>query len=61
MTHNADKSGNRLTFRILALLLVVVAIAILAVVQFGLPALGLLGLVLTLVVFAVMLLFAAGN
>jgi len=61
MTHTADKSGNRQTVRAVALLLAVLAIAVLAVVQFGLPVLGLLGLVLTVAVFAAMLLFTAGN
>ncbi|WP_347137719.1 hypothetical protein [Paracoccus sp. SSK6] len=61
MTHTADKSGNRSTFRILALLLVVVAIVVLAVFQFGLAVLGLLGVILTVVVFTVMLMFTAGN
>ena len=37
MTHTADNGGNRLTFLVLALLLVVVAIAVLAVATFGLP------------------------
>ncbi|MFC3629135.1 hypothetical protein ACFOM8_06705 [Paracoccus angustae] len=61
MTHTADKSGNRQTVRAVALLLAVLAIAVLAVVQFGLPVLGLLGLALTVAVFAAMLLFTAGN
>lgn len=61
MTPPADKSGNRQTFRILALLLVVLALVALAVVVFGLPVLGLLGLLLTVAVFAVMLMFTAGN
>jgi len=61
MTHTADKDGNRLTLRIIALLLAVLAIAVLAAIQFGLPVLGLLGLVLTVAVFAVMLMFTAGN
>lgn len=61
MTHTAPKSGNRVNILAIALLVVVLAMAILAVVQFGLPILGLLGLVLTVVVFAVMLLFTAGN
>ena len=61
MTHTADKSGNRQTVRAVALLLAVLAIAVLAVVQFGLPVLGLLGLALTVAVFAAMLLFTAGT
>lgn len=61
MTPHADKSENRQTFRILGLLLVVVALAVLAVLVFGLPVLGLLGLLLTVAFFAVMLMFTAGN
>lgn len=61
MTHTADKSGNRQTFRILAVLLVVALIVAFAVAVFGLPVLGLLGIAMTVAFFTVMLIFTAGN
>lgn len=61
MTRTAERGDNRLTFLVIGLLIVVLAIAALAVFQFGLAALGILGLALTVAVFAVMLLFTAGN
>lgn len=61
MTHSVDKSGNRQTFRILAVVLVFVVIAALAVVLFGLPALGILGLLMTVAFFALMLAYTSGN
>lgn len=61
MTRTEDKTGNRQTLVILAAVLVALVAAALAVLTFGLPMLGIIGLVLTVVVFAVMLLFTSGN
>ncbi len=57
---NAD-TESRLATRIYLALLVVVLLAGLSVYLFGLPALGIIGLLLTVAVFAIMLAFTAGN
>jgi hypothetical protein len=61
MTHDAATLSRGMLFRIYAVLLLVVAIVALAVVLFGLPALGITGLLLTAGFFGLMLLFMAGN
>ncbi|TBN39910.1 hypothetical protein EYE42_09630 [Paracoccus subflavus] len=61
MTRTHDKGDNRQTILILAAVLVALAAAALTVLFFGLPMLGIIGLVLTVAVFAVMLLFTSGN
>lgn len=62
MSPTVDQNGSRRTLRLAALLLALVLVVVLAaVVQFGLPVLGLLGLALTAAFFAVMLVFMAGN
>lgn len=61
MTRTQDKGGNRQTLLILAAVLAALVAAALAVLTFGLPMLGIIGLVLTVVVFAVMLLFTSGH
>lgn len=63
-SHHApdDAAANkRLAIRIHAAVLVLLVLALLLVVAFGLPALGVLGIVATLIMFAVMLSFTAGN
>lgn len=61
MNQDLPASSKTLTFRIFAAILVTVVVAGLAVVLFGLPALGIVGLLLTVAVFGVMLAFTAGN
>jgi hypothetical protein len=61
MTHDAATLSQGMLFRIYAILLLVVAVVALAVVLFGLPALGIFGLLLTAGFFGLMLLFMAGN
>lgn len=61
MTQDSAPEDNRLAIRIYIALLVVIVLAALLVVLFGLPALGIIGIVLTIVVFAIMLAFTAGN
>ncbi|MFV0384828.1 hypothetical protein [Paracoccus sp. (in: a-proteobacteria)] len=56
-----EPAASGLTFRIYAVLLLVIVLAVLLVWIFGLPMLGLLGIVLTLVVFALLIAFTAGN
>lgn len=61
MTHDSAPSDNRLAVRIFAILFLVVVLAAALVAIFGLPVLGLIGLVATLAVFVIMLTFTAGN
>lgn len=62
MTHDATSSDDtRLMIRVLAALLLVVVLAVVLVMNFGLPALGILGLAATIVVFVIMLAFTTGN
>ncbi|MDB6176594.1 hypothetical protein PAF17_03640 [Paracoccus sp. Z330] len=61
MTNVSASADNRLALRIFAVLLVVLLVVAALVATFGLPVLGLIGLVLTLAVFVVMLAFTAGN
>ncbi|MFC0201012.1 hypothetical protein [Paracoccus rhizosphaerae] len=59
MNHTAP---SRPVFHLLVIALLAVAVLAVAIVaHFGLAVLGILGLVLTLAVFAVMLAFTAGN
>ena len=57
----ATRAENRLTARILAVTLIVLVLAGVSVAVFGLPMLGILGLVGTAAVFVIMLLFTLGN
>lgn len=61
MTDLQAGNSTRLALWIYLAVVVVLAVAVAIVVTFGLPALGLIGLALTLVVFAIMLAFTAGN
>ncbi|MCF3973156.1 hypothetical protein [Paracoccus salsus] len=61
MTEDSAPDSTRLAIRIYLAVLVVLVIAALLVWTFGLPALGLIGIALTLVVFAIMLTFTSGN
>lgn len=61
MPHASEPVSTRLAIRIYLAVAVVLAVAILLVLSFGLPVLGLIGLLLTLVVFVIMLAFTAGN
>lgn len=61
MTNETASDDHRLAVRLFLAVLVVVLAAALAVAVFGLPALGLIGIVLTLVMFVLMLSFTAGN
>lgn len=56
-----DAAANRLAMRIILVTVLVLVVAAVIVVAFGPPALGILGLIATLVIFAVMLAFTAGN
>lgn len=61
MSHAADSASTRLAVRIYLAVAVVLVLAVLLVLAFGLPMLGIIGIVLTLVVFVIMLAFTAGN
>lgn len=56
-----NRAENQVAMKIMLALLVVVVLAVLAVVSFGVKALGFMGLALTIIVFAVMLLFTASS
>ena len=61
MTDLQAGNSTRLAMRIYLAVLVVLVVAAAIVLAFGLPALGVIGLVLTILVFAIMLAFTAGN
>lgn len=61
MTHPDSANEKRVAFRIYAALLIVVVVAALIVIAFGLPALGLIGIVATIAVFVILLTITAGN
>ncbi len=61
MSDDTASASSRLANRIFAAILAVVVLAVVLVLWLGLPALGIVGLVLTLVVFVVLLGFSAGN
>ncbi|RJL11685.1 hypothetical protein [Paracoccus siganidrum] len=62
MTHDTTPTDDtRLTIRVLVAVLLVVILAVALVMNFGLPALGFLGLAATILVFVIMLAFTAGN
>lgn len=61
MTHDQAPDSTRLATRIYAAVAVILVLVGLLVATFGLPALGLIGIVLTLVFFVIMLSFTSGN
>jgi hypothetical protein len=61
MTQDATSINQDMVNRIFAVILLVVVVAALAVIIFGLPALGIIGLLMTAGFFALMLAFMAGN
>lgn len=61
MTDDTATSSTRLAVRIYLAILAVLVLGAALTWAFGLPALGLLGIVATLLVFAVMLGFTSGN
>lgn len=61
MPHASDPASTRLAIRIYLVVAVVLVLAVLLVLAFGLPVLGIVGIVLTLVMFVIMLAFTAGN
>lgn len=61
MTHSETANENRLAVRIFAAILFVVVVLAAVVVAFGLPALGIVGVIATVAVFAALLMITAGN
>lgn len=61
MTHTHAANENRLAFRIFAAILVFVLLLAAVVITFGLPALGIIGVVATVAVFVALLTITAGN
>ena len=61
MSDLSDSESHRLAVRIYLAVAAVLVVAVLLVLAFGLHVLGLIGIVLTVIVFAIMLAFTAGN
>ena len=61
MTEQTAPDDNRLTIRVILGLLATILIVAALVMQFGLAALGFVGIAATVVVFAIMLAFTTGN
>lgn len=59
--HAQDTETRKMTLRLVAALAVILLVGVLLVAVLGLPGLGIFGLLLTVVVFAIMLAFTAGN
>lgn len=61
MPHASDPASVLIAKRVYLAVAVVLVLVALLVMIFGLPALGILGIVMTVVVFGLMLAFTAGN
>lgn len=61
MSHDTATSSTRLAIRIYLAVLLVLVVAAALVWAFGWPMLGMIGIVATILVFVIMLGFAAGN
>ncbi len=59
--HAQETDTAKLTFRLIAGLVVVLLLAVILVALLGLPGLGIFGLLMTVTVFAIMLTFTSGN